>query len=344
MDWTNCYIEEEASQRQQYFWVSVFHFLTKTCIDEHGLKGEKVIREAVRRFGSERSIRKRQIANAKGLPPDLVTMFGIKDILSDTRFTQPVTPAAHERVNVKEPELSITKVYTCPNADIWLQLEGKTAPGYADIGSIYCEEVHHRLYGDFDPAIQVNLNEILTKGDECCNFRVHLRKANQEPFELPPYEEKNWEYYGDDPVQSIHSMFCLHFCHYARMIKDELGEETLRKGLRAWANARGERLQELNRRKNQPNDVNILIEQGDMFHDPRYNMEAVKCDKDAASITVGRCILCELLKDHDSQDLAQIYCEEVYQGICDSYNPAIKVELEQRIACGADCCKLHFKK
>ncbi len=39
--------------------------MTKTVIDDFGLEGERVIRKAVREFGLERAIRRRQRTDAK---------------------------------------------------------------------------------------------------------------------------------------------------------------------------------------------------------------------------------------------------------------------------------------
>ncbi len=54
--------------------------MTKTVIDDFGLEGERVIRKAVREFGLERAIRRRQRTDAKGMAPDLVSMNSIHAI------------------------------------------------------------------------------------------------------------------------------------------------------------------------------------------------------------------------------------------------------------------------
>ena len=326
MNWENQYLEEDPREREQYLWVSIFYFMMKGCRDDYGLEGERVMRQAVRDFGLERALRKRQRADAAGMPPDLITMSSIKDIYSDPRFSK---PCGHERFNISEPDHSFMKVYTCPNNDMWAVLEGKKSGEYLEIGSIYCEEVHHYLYGKFDPAIQMNLCEILTKGDECCNFRIHLRKANQRPYSAGEYHPQRWEDFGDNEVSSIHSMFALHLYHYAKAVYDAFGEEALRKILRAWANERGCRLREQNRRRGAANDLIPLVEQSDLFLDQRIQKTIHTLTPTQAEIRVDRSIVGEMMEDHGAPHLGRIYRDEVYKAICESYNPDIQVTVIQ---------------
>lgn len=343
MIWKDLYIEEDSRERAQYLWVSIFYFMAKTLIDDFGLEGERVIRKAVRDFGLERAIRKRQRTDAAGLTPDLVAMNSIHatDLYSEPRFEK---PCGKEFFNLIEPEHSWTKYYTCPNNDMWAALEGKKPGDHLSTGVIYCEEVHHYLYAKYDPAIQMNLCDILTKGDECCNFRIHLRKANQMPFDAGEYKAQRWEDFGTDVTASIVSMFSLHFYHYAKAVYDTFGEAELRKIIRLWANERGNRLRELNRRKGQENNVDILVEQGDLFLDPRIGKENITLSADEGKVTVKRCITCELLQDHGADYLAKIFCEEACKGVCETYNSEIKVELEETLACGCDHCSIRLIK
>ena len=326
LDWTDKYIETENAERSQYLWVSIFYFMAKYAIEDFGVKGDACIRQAVREFGHERGIRKRQRADAQGLPPTIENMMNMKDIYSDPRFAN-LPSSGKERFQVMEPEHEFTKVYSCPNSDMWAVLEGKEPGDYLNIGSIYCEEVHHHLYGDFDPALQVNLTDILTKGDECCNFRLHLRKANMQPFDAGNYEPQSWEDFGTCVPDSIYAMFCLHFYHYANGVYKNLGEAELRKIIRLWGAERGARLKELNRRDGVANDIDVLIQKGDLFMDSRIEKSVTQLTADSARVQVTRSVMCQLLRDHGAGYLAPIYFEESLKGLCEAYNPEINVRV-----------------
>ena len=335
IDWSQQYIETNPAERAQFLWVSVFYYMTSQVIDDYGQAGENCIRQAVRNFGHERGIRRRQRSDALGLEPNLVNMFAMKDILSDPRFAAQADPTK-PKINVSEPEHNFMTCNNCPNSDMWAVLEGKQPGDYLDIGCIYCEEVHHHLYGDYDPAIQMNLTDILTKGDECCNFRLHMRKANMKPFDAGQYEPQSWEDFGTNVEDSIYTMFCLHFYHYAKGVYDALGEAELRKIIRIWAEERGVRLKELNRRNGVADDIDVLIEKGDIFLDTRIAKDVEELTPDSAKITVKRSIMCQLLRDHGAGELAPIYFEESMKALCAGYNPDIQVEVSD-LTLEGDC-------
>lgn len=315
------YIEEDQAGKAQFLWVSLFYFLAKVCIDEYGLQGEKVIRQAVRNLGTERAIRKRQRSNKLELEPNLKSMSEVVDLYSDPRFS------FGKQVSEVKPEEKIIKVYTCPNCNIWARLEGKKSGEYLDIGSIYCEEVHHYLYGKYDPAIQVNLCEILTKGDALCNFRLNMRKANMNSYVLPPYVPKRWEDYGEDTVGSIYTVYCLNYYHYGKAIYDTLGMNTLKIGLRNFGRCRGERIRELNRRKGLENNIENLLEQGDLLLESREKPEIEMLSDKKCTVKFSRNILWEVLSGCRAEYLLPLYYDEAIKTIVYTYNPALKVDI-----------------
>ena len=68
------------------------------------------------------------------------------------------------------------KLLECTFYDVW-----KTYPDGNPIGRIYCEEVHHQIFGAYDSAVQTNLATTLTQGDDRCRFAIYLRPANKIP-------------------------------------------------------------------------------------------------------------------------------------------------------------------
>ena len=131
ISWENRYIETTAPERQQFYWVGLFYFFAKTCIDDHGEKGERVIRQAVRNYGTERGQRMRRIADANGWPIDLVTLFSHGDLIGDPRFEH------DDGVKVLTPEVKHSHTTRCPNAEIWASLEDKNLGEPLRYGSIY---------------------------------------------------------------------------------------------------------------------------------------------------------------------------------------------------------------
>ena len=205
--------------------------------------------------------------------------------------------------------------------------EGKKSGDYLKIGSIYCEEVHHYLYGKYDPAIQVNLCEILTKGDPLCNFRLNMREANKSAYAVPVYEPQSWEDYGTDVTGSIYTVFCLNYFHYGKAIYDTLGKNTLKNGLRAFGKCRGERIRELNRRRGQENSIENLLEQGDLFLDIRENPEVEKVSDREYRIHFSRNIMREVLRSHKAEELLDIYYEEAIAALAVAYNSKLRTEI-----------------
>lgn len=331
----NQYIETKPAERQQFYWVGMFYFFAKVCIDKHGIEGEKVIRQAIRNYGTERGKRMRGIAEGNGWPIDLQTLFNHGDLISDPRFIY------DDQFQVLEPEVYHAKCVRCPNAEMWSALEGKELGTPLKYGSIYCEEIHHYLYGQFDSAVQVNLCETLTNGGDHCHFYIHCRKANQKNESSPAYITKTWDDFGDDCTASINTMFGLLYYHLAKDVREYLGEETLRECLRAFARHRGERLRELDRRSNVQSTPERLVKDGDIFLDFRFNHKVLSTPLDT-KVEVKRCVLSEIWKDHGAEDLGKIFCEEVYKGICETYNPQIAVSVDKTL-CEHSECVLNFQ-
>lgn len=314
VDLTQCdlsYIEDVPAEKQQFYWVGLFYFLAKAALDKKGEAGDRAIRKAIRAYGIERGQRMRKIADAKGLEANLLTLFDNYDLMSDPRFVHPT----EGRVVTAEVKKSITG--RCPDAEMWGRL-----PDGLHIGSIYCEEVHHKIYGGFDPAIQVNLCETLTNGGNQCRFHIYCRKANQTEYPLAPYVRQVWEDFEGDMVASIHSIFCLMYTKMGRIIKDELGEEVLKSALMDFAWYRGVRMRRLHEEKGLPISLKTFLKEGDLFLDTRFGLKIeMHSDKEMEVIT-ERNILYEVTQSYDSEDLLSIYEEITYPALLKGYGEA----------------------
>lgn len=323
------FIETIPVERQAFFWVGLYYYLTKAAVACPN--GEQVIRKAVRAYGAERSVRRRNIVLAKGWPINLVSLFTNGDLNGDERFEQDDSQC------VLTEELRRHIVTRCPDAEMWSQL----GDDETKLGRIYCEEVHHTLYGCFDDAVQVNLCETITHGDPVCRFCIYCNKSNQKPREDAPYVPEVWEDTGKDGIKCNFTMFALLYYHLAKEIAERLGQDILEIGIKAFAEQRGKRLKELDRRSNRASTVDSLLKNGDLFLDPRFDVKMEKINA-GYKVAVKRCVFAEVQACHGAADLGRVYCAILYKELLEAYNPKLKVAVEHSLCAGSKECQLLF--
>lgn len=302
------YIEEDSAEKQQFYWVGLYYFFARAALEMCGEKGERALRRGVRAYGKERGQRMRRIADSKGLPANLLTLFEYYDLMSDPRFVHP----SEGLVMTEEVKKSITG--RCPDAEMWGRL-----PDGLKIGSIYCEEVHHQIYAGFDPAIQVNLCETLTNGGTFCRFHLYCRKSNQKEYPLPEYVPQVWDDFSGDMVASIHSIFCIMYFMIARILKDELGENVVREALEEFCYYRGVRMRKLHQQKNMPVCLHNFVLKGDMFLDQREQISVTTKSEREIEVTAKRDILYEVAGTYGCGDLYELYQEISYPWLLRGY-------------------------
>lgn len=322
------FIETEPVEQQAFFWTAMYYYMAKAAIDRHGLEGERVIRQAIRDYGQERGRRRRNRVLKKGLDINLISLFTNGDLNGDSRFE------ADESRNVLTEETRRHFVTRCPDAEMWARL------GDLDIGQIYCEEIHHYLYGCFDDAVQVNLCETLTNGGDQCRFFINLRKANMKPQTEDDYVPQAWEDCEPDGIACNATMFSLFYYHLASALLKKFGEEAVRKGIEDFAAQRGMRLRELERRKGRTPSAKSLVENGDLFLDPRCSHEIKTEGDNDVTVCVKRCVFAEVCRCHGGVTEGKMYCERIYQGICDAYQPGLKADVKKCL-CDSDECEIH---
>jgi len=325
------FIETEPVEQQAFFWTSMYYFMAKAAIDRHGLEGERVIRQAIRDYGRERGRRRRNRVLSKGLDINLISLFTNGDLNGDPRFE------SYEERNVLTEETRRHFVKRCPDAEVWERLGG------TEIGSIYCEEIHHYLYGCFDDAVQVNLCETLTNGGDQCRFFINLRKANMKPQKEDDYIPQPWEDCEPDGIACNATMFSLFFYHLATAIGEKLDKETVIIAIKEFAAERGRRLRELERRNGKEPSALSLVENGDLFLDPRCRKEVTSNGSMDATVKVSRCVFAEVCNCHNASEEGALYCDLIYQGICDSYCPGMQAEVSQCMCRGDKECTIRFK-
>ena len=159
---------EEHLQRLLDLQAKMYYFLASGLLDRFGLEGEAAVRRAIRRFGRERGLQTRKEHLAKGFAINLHTLFTQYDLPGDPRFRR-------NKLELTE-ETRLSETLVCTFFNVW-----KKYPEGNRIGRIYCEEVHHQIFGAYDPAIQTNLCCTLTQGDDKCRFSIYLRPGNKVP-------------------------------------------------------------------------------------------------------------------------------------------------------------------
>lgn len=145
----------------------MYALMAREIIKFLGEDGEKVVREATRRYGKDRGRTRREKHEALGVKINMHSLFAVcSDLPSDPRFRR-------DRLKLTEEERN-SHTLVCPMAEVWERYDAKK------IGRIYCEEFHRACYQEYAFGLtQVNLAQTLTQdGDAYCDFHVVLRKAN----------------------------------------------------------------------------------------------------------------------------------------------------------------------
>jgi hypothetical protein len=165
---------EQHLQNLMDLQAKMYYYLSRGLL-AFGLEGEAAVRRAIRRFGRKRGLAIRRDHLAKGLDINLYNLFTHYDLPGDARFRR-------NKIELT-PETRLSETLECTFYNVWRQL-----PDGMRIGRIYCEEVHHEIFGAYDPQTQTNLSQTLTQGDDRCRFSIYLRPANH--MAPPPWTEE----------------------------------------------------------------------------------------------------------------------------------------------------------
>ena len=146
------------------------------CLSDHvlgscgALKGERIIREAVRRTGKDSGLSMRKRHLEAGILTNLKTLKECgSNLIPDPRFRGKIVASEEDRL--------IWEVYSCPLAHFW------NWRGQSKIGSFFCEEfTRARVTAYTEGKGQLNLSNRLTcMRDEFCMFAAFYREANLSP-------------------------------------------------------------------------------------------------------------------------------------------------------------------
>jgi|GEM_PF-1352762 len=176
---------EEHLQRMMDLQAKMYYYLGRGLVNEFGLEGEAAVRRAIRRFGWERGLEQRREHLARGLKINLYNLFTCYDLPGDSRFRR-------NKIELTE-ETRLSETLECTFFNVWSKY-----PDGNRIGRIYCEEVHHQIFGAYDEAVQTNLSQTLTQGDDRCRFSIYFRPANKiaEPDWIKAYKNERADLWG----------------------------------------------------------------------------------------------------------------------------------------------------
>lgn len=222
-------IHEIGLQNQQDFWAMLYMYVGRSIMDVCGRRGEKAVRQAVRRMAEERGRKLGRSYRERGIKTNLETLFAGGNHCSED-------PRVRMEVLRQDEDIRIWEVYTCPMASLWLD------GGAAELGNMYCEENQHGLVRGFTGGIgQLNLTKKLTchrtngcRADNYCRFSSYYRAANcgeeqcRESFTAP--NEEYQPYVPEEPAwgRAEINEKCVQTVYYmAEAAQEHFGDEGL---------------------------------------------------------------------------------------------------------------------
>ncbi|MGN0405468.1 MAG: L-2-amino-thiazoline-4-carboxylic acid hydrolase [Bariatricus sp.] len=223
-------IQEIGFQNQNDFWAQMYMYVAKNIIKVCGRGGERAIRRGLRTMAEEKGRNLREAMKGAGILTNLDTLFaGDCECSADPRVRMDVLR--------QEEDMRIWEVYTCPNANLWLDA------GEAFLGNLYCEENQHGLVRGFTGGKgQLNLTKKLTchrtngcRPDNYCRFSSYYRAANmdeqqmKESFSLEGEESRASELKIDQKAaeKNLHDK-CIQTLYYlTEAAKEDFGAEGL---------------------------------------------------------------------------------------------------------------------
>lgn len=162
-------LEEIKSQNKFDCFVKMYGYIAQAVLDAGGNRGERAVREAVIRYGSELGENLYKLHTENGKRTNLHTLLAAENCCGeDPRF---------HRHPVKDTEqVQLYEVFGCPLETIWRK------DGCTQAGKLYCEECVHSLLKSYTHGKgQANVSNMMTcERDSFCRFALYLRPANMD--------------------------------------------------------------------------------------------------------------------------------------------------------------------
>lgn len=209
-------LDEIKLQNQQDCLSRMYMEVAGSIYENAGRKAEGIIREAVRRYGTDRGNELREKHLNKGIKTNLLSLFRKGCECSDD-------PRLRKNIIEQNEQVRLWEIYTCPMADMW------NKSSKSKLGSFYCEEYTHALVNAYTEAKgQTNLSNILTcKRDNFCRFSVYFRPANlsEEKKELCFGKSSDIDIEATDFKQNVNTMFIKLYYYLLEVSEEKSGDE-----------------------------------------------------------------------------------------------------------------------
>lgn len=155
---------------------ALYMFIAREVIRVWDATGEQVVREGVRAIGRERGTVLREKHIREGKPLNLKTLMEDWDgpLVSTWVFNEGYLSEGAWHQDCRY----------CPYADVWAEF-GKE--GLA-LGLLYDVELHTTMYTTYHPGTIVRWDELKTRGDHLCKFRISIPElaSPNDPEYKPP--------------------------------------------------------------------------------------------------------------------------------------------------------------
>jgi hypothetical protein len=142
---------------------ALYMFVAREIIRAYDATGEQLVREGVRGIGRERGTALKEKHLREGKPLNL------KTLMLDWDGPLVSTWVFNEDGYLSEGSWHQDCVY-CPYADVW----GAFGPGGLSLGYLYDIEMHTTMYETYYPGTVVRWDELKTRGDHLCKFRISI--------------------------------------------------------------------------------------------------------------------------------------------------------------------------
>jgi hypothetical protein len=142
---------------------ALYMFVAREIIRAYDATGEQLVREGVRAIGRERGNALKEKHLREGKPLNL------KTLMLDWDGPLVSTWVFNDDGYLSEGIWHQDCVY-CPYADVW----GAFGPEGLSLGYLYDIELHTTMYETYHPGAVVRWDELKTRGDYLCKFRISI--------------------------------------------------------------------------------------------------------------------------------------------------------------------------
>jgi hypothetical protein len=142
---------------------ALYMFVAREIMRAYDATGEQLVREGVRGIGRERGTALKEKHLREGKPLNL------KTLMLDWDGPLVSTWVFNEGGYLSEGSWHQDCIY-CPYADVW----GAFGPEGLSLGYLYDIELHTTMYETYYPGTVVRWDELKTRGDYLCKFRISI--------------------------------------------------------------------------------------------------------------------------------------------------------------------------